>query len=169
MSIEQNIEHANKLKELRKDMGKSPLKKARYVAGKVALMKYFNPYMDWLYGIALSAALLKDIVDLVGIGSLPAIGTVITLMASITIFAVMFITGNFFKKRWAKKIGVVFMGTAVEIIFGLNFLPVETAIVIIVFYLALDDRRKEAEAAEKKKAQAASQHAHYSPRPEFAS
>lgn len=169
MSIEQNIEHANKLKELRKNMGKSPLKKAKYVAGKVALMKYFNPYMDWLYGIALSAALLKDIVDLVGVGSLPLIGTAVTVMASITIFAVMLITGNFFKKRWARKIGVVFMGTAVEIIFGLNFLPVETAIVIIVFYMALDDRRIVAEAAEKKRAQTENQRTNYSPQPEFTS
>lgn len=168
MATEEQIQHANRLKELRKNIGKSPLKKAKFVAGKLALIKHFDPFWDWLYGIALSAALLKDIVDLVGIGSLPVIGTVITLMATITIFAVMLITGNFFKKRWAKKIGVVFLGTAVEIIFGLNFLPVETAVVIIVFYLALDDRRKAAEAV-KEKAQAPDQSANYSPKLEFAS
>lgn len=156
MATEEQLQHAERLKDVRKKLPKSPLKKAKEIASKVSLAKYFNPFVDWLYGIALSAALLKDILDFVGIGSLPAIGTVITLMASITIWAVMIITGSAFKaikkRRFIMRYGVLAAGTLIEMVFGIDFLPIETFMVIYIFVSALEDRRDTKEKSEEKAA-----------------
>jgi hypothetical protein len=114
----------------------------------VSLMKYFDPFMDWLFGIALCFALFKDISDFVGLGSLPVIGTLITFMVSSIIGGIMFITGSTGKvanakrivKSLAKKWGALIAGTAVEMFFGLNFFPFETLVVAVVFYLTLQER-----------------------------
>jgi hypothetical protein len=114
----------------------------------VSLIKYFDPFMDWMYGIALCLAILKDVSDFVGLGSLPLIGTLITFCVSFTIGLIMFITGSGGKSKSAKRIakalikryGTLAAGTAVEMFFGLNFFPIETFMVIIVFYLTLQER-----------------------------
>jgi len=151
---EERERRANELQRVRKSLPKSPWGKAAFVAKKVSLAKYLNPFIDWLYGIALSAALLKDILDLVAIGSLPGIGTVITLMATITIWAVMIITGSAFKamktRRLILRYGVLAVGTLIELVFGLDFVPVETAMVVYIFVSALQDRRDAAEAIKNK-------------------
>jgi len=154
LSQEEREQHADRLREVRRDLPKKFKDKAKFVAEKVALLNFFNPWLDWLYGIALSAALLKDILDFVGIGSLPAIGTVITLMASITIWAVMIITGSAFKaikkRRLVMRYGVLAAGTLIEMVFGIDFLPIETFMVIYIFVSALEDRRDAAEAVKNK-------------------
>jgi len=114
----------------------------------VSLMKYFDPFMDWLFGIALCFALFKDISDFVGLGSLPVIGTMITGGVSVIIAGIMFLTGSTGKVANAKRIaeslakryGAWAAGTAVEMFFGLNFFPIETAMVVVVFYLTLRER-----------------------------
>ena len=89
---------------------------------------------------------LKDILDLAMIGSLPGIGSIITAMISITIGFIMFITGSSSNKRMAKSIfkryGTILIGSLLELVFGINFLPIETCIVIIVFYLTLKERQQ---------------------------
>lgn len=158
MATEEHIQHAERLRDVRKNLPKSPAQAAKKVKQFFSIWKYFDPFIDWLYGIALSAALLKDILDLVAIGSLPGIGTVITLMATITIWAVMIITGSAFKaikkRRLVMRYGVLAAGTLIEILFGLNFVPVETAMVVYIFVSALEDRR---DAKEKSDAKAAAQ------------
>jgi len=114
----------------------------------VSLMKYFDPFMDWLFGIALCFALFKDISDFVGLGSLPVIGTLVTFGVSFIIGMIMFITGSGGKrgnakrviKSLAKRYGTLVAGTGVEMFFGLNFFPIETAMVVVVFYLTLQER-----------------------------
>jgi len=54
--------------------------------GAFSLRKQVNIFDDMPYIIALIAALLKDALDLAFIGSLPGIGTVITICCSILIF-----------------------------------------------------------------------------------
>lgn len=156
MPNEEHMHRANALKEIRKKLPKNPAQAARFLANKALLAKYLNPFIDWLYGIALSAALLKDILDFVGIGSLPAIGTVVTIMASIVIWTVMIITGSSFKaikkRRLILRYGVLFGGTLIEVLFGINFIPVETAVVIYVFVSTLEDRRDAEIRAEEKSA-----------------
>ncbi len=157
MGTEEYLQRAERLADARKNLPKKFKEKAKFIAGRASLMNQFNPFIDWLYGIALSAALLKDILDLVAIGSLPGIGTVITLMATITIWAVMIITGSAFKaikkRRLAQRYGVLATGTFVEIVFGLNFIPIETAMVIYIFVSALKDRRDAKEKADLQSAQ----------------
>ena len=110
----------------------------------ISLGKYMDPFMDWLFGIALTLAIFKDISDFVGLGSLPLIGTLITFAVSFIIGMIMFITGSGMKKRIVKallkKYGVLIFGSFLEMFFGLNFFPIETFMVIIVFYLTLRER-----------------------------
>lgn len=157
MPTAEHIRHAERLREIRKNLPTSPVKAARSVAGKLSLMKYFNPFIDWLYAVALSIALLKDILDLVGIGSLPAIGTVVTLMASLTIWFIMIITGSAFKasrgRVLAKRYAVLLGTTIVEFVFGIDFLPIETFMVIYVFYSTLEDRGRAEQKAATRSAQ----------------
>jgi hypothetical protein len=110
----------------------------------ISLGKYIDPFMDWLYGIALTLAIFKDISDFIGLGSLPVIGTLITFAVSFIIGMIMFLTGSGMKKRivksLAKRYGVLIIGSLLEMLFGLNFFPIETSVVIIVFYLTLRER-----------------------------
>jgi len=161
MPNEKHIHRANALKEARKKLPKNPVQAARFVANKVLLAKYLNPFIDWLYGIALAAALLKDILDFVGIGSFPAIGTVVTIMASIVIWTVMIITGSAFKaikkRRLIMRYGVLVVGTLIEMVFGIDFLPIETVMVIYIFVSTLEDRRDAEIRAEEISAQQSAQ------------
>ena len=174
LSAEEKIHRANQLKDLRKNLGRSPLQKAKSVAKKVspfhtvALINYFNYWLDWLYGIALSVAILKDILNYTGLGSLPGIGTVLTWMASITIFAIMLITGNTGKAKWARRIGVWLFATFLEMIFGIDFIPWETFMVIIVYWMVLDDRRTTAEAKKAAQEETARQRQMAYAEPDFA-
>jgi hypothetical protein len=157
MVTEEHFQHAERLRDARKNLPKKFKDKARFVAKKVSLLNQLNPYLDWLYGIALSAAMLKDILDLVVIGSLPVIGTVITLMATITIWAVMIITGSAFKafrkRRLIKRYGLLAVGTLVEMVFGIDFLPIETCMVVYIFVSVLQDRRDAKEKSDLQTAQ----------------
>ena len=122
-------------------VAKSGIKEAKLA---FSLGKHLNPFIDWLFGIGLSLAILKDILDFVGIGSLPAIGTVITFCVSFLIGLIMFIVGAGGAKKairgMMKRFGVLAGGTGVEMFFGINFLPVETALTVAVFYMTLRDR-----------------------------
>lgn len=130
----------SQLKGMRQSMNK--LKEA---APSPKLLLYLEPRVDWAFGVALLTALLKDALDWVGLGSLPLIGTVITFMASTVIFGALMLTGSRSKKKQTKmvikKFGTLFGGSFVEAVFGLNFLPIESFIVIITFYLTLVERR----------------------------
>jgi hypothetical protein len=110
----------------------------------ISLGKYMDPFMDWMYGIALTLAILKDISDFVGLGSLPVIGTLITFSVSFIIGMIMFLTGSGMKKRFVKALlkryGALIIGSLLEMLFGLNFFPIETCMIIIVFYLTLRER-----------------------------
>ncbi|MFZ5982233.1 MAG: hypothetical protein ACOYS2_01495 [Patescibacteria group bacterium] len=110
----------------------------------LSLWKYLDPFMDWLFGIALSLAIIKDVLDFVGVGSLPAIGTAVTFCVSFAIGLIMFITGSRGAKKAVrgalKRFGVLAGGTGIELFFGLNFFPIESAVVVIVFYMTLRER-----------------------------
>lgn len=103
-----------------------------------------------IYGIAFSLALFKDLLDLAFIGSLPAIGTVITFCVSMAIGFVLLFDGisNSQRKvarRLTKKFLVLIAGTLAEgILFGLNFFPIETFTVFIIFWMSLTDRKRSA-------------------------
>jgi hypothetical protein len=82
----------------------------------------------------MAVAMFKDLLDFVFIGSLPVIGTVITAGLSFLIFALLFLTGS--KNQTSRRVIVLGLTTIVEgIFFGINFFPLETAAVFVIYYL----------------------------------
>lgn len=122
--------------------------------GAASLLKYAFDADFFLYAAALFVALLKDILDWIGIGSLPAIGTVITICISIFIFFMMLLAGSSGKMKMATRIVrrylILGVGSLIEFLFGINFLPVLTLTVLVIWFMALAEKKQEAE--EKKKA-----------------
>lgn len=117
------------------------IKKA--VAGNMDLSKYIE-VEDYIFvGMALAIAFLKDISDFVGIGSLPVIGTVVTIMATIFIGAAMYLAGSSSPRKnilFFRKAATYGIGMGIEMFFGLNFLPIETLMVVYLYYLLLKER-----------------------------
>ncbi len=101
-----------------------------------------------IYGTAMILAGLKDLLDLPLIGSLPAIGTVITFCVSIAIAFILMFDGNYglqrkVARRLTKRFLVLIAGTMIEgFLFGLNFFPFEMFTVFIIYWMALADRKK---------------------------
>lgn len=158
--------HAERLDKARRGSDKSEAEKAKELAkdaaklatpmGAFSLLKQIDFLGDIPYAAALGAAILKDLLDLVFIGSLPGIGTVITICCSIFITMMFFLAGvndNTAKKarRLAKsktfqktviRMLAVITGTIIEFVPGIDFFPVESAIVAIVYTWTLMDRKK---------------------------
>lgn len=87
------------------------------------------------YMPAFAVALLKDLLDLVLIGSLPGIGTIITVCFSLLIFFLLMLNGSGKKYSLTKKSLLLAGGAIVEgIFFGLNFLPIETMTVFLIYH-----------------------------------
>lgn len=158
---ESNENRARKLEERRsrdleakrigkqlKDM-RSSMKKLKKSAPSLKLLLYIDPRVDWAFGAALMAAVLKDFLDWVGFGSLPAIGTVITFMASTVIFGTLLLTGSRSKakntKMIVRKFGTLIIGSLMEMLFGLNFIPIESIVVAVTFYMTLVERKETGE------------------------
>ncbi|MDX9913580.1 MAG: hypothetical protein RBS77_03310 [Candidatus Moranbacteria bacterium] len=110
-----------------------------------------------IYGLAVSLALFKDILDLAFIGSLPAIGTVITFCISIAIGFILLLGGvsvsrRKVARRMTRRFLILIAGTLVEgIFFGLNFFPVETMTVLIIYWMELADRKADNRANKQEK------------------
>jgi len=100
---------------------------------------------DVLFVIPVSAAVLKDVSDVILIGSLPGLGTVVSICCSITIGLFTIVLGGGGAKKSAKgstKI-ILFLigGTLVEMVPGVDFVPVETVTAVLVYILVLQQRR----------------------------
>lgn len=99
-----------------------------------------KPSMLLYLGVAI-IAVFKDLLDLVGIGSLPGIGTIITLCFTFLIWILLaiFDRSNQHAKAnlgLARGLVVIFFGLVEAIGFGLNFLPIETLMVIVLYRFA---------------------------------
>jgi hypothetical protein len=123
--------------------------KAATPVGAATLLKYVNLANDLAFIPAIFAAVIKDILDFIGVGSLPAIGTVITICISIFIGFMMLLAGargkNGIAKGMMKRLMVLGGGTMAEMLFGLNFFPIETAVVILIYFMVLAERKQEAQ------------------------
>ncbi len=94
-------------------------------------------------------ALLKDLLDLVFIGSLPGIGTIITLCFTGLIWMLLTLfdhSGGKGNKQVARGIVIILFGLVEAIGFGLNFLPIETLIVVVLYQMAKSAWKKEEKA-----------------------
>jgi len=83
---------------------------------------------------------LKDALDLVLVGSLPVIGTIVTLCFAVAMFFVlMFSKTNrqLSDNRLLLRLGLVLLlGSMAEgFIFGINFLPMESITVLVMFLM----------------------------------
>lgn len=119
----------------------------------LSLPRYIEWGNDWPFVAALLAGILKDLLDFIGIGSLPAIGTVVSICISIFIGFMMLLAGSSGKRKMVKgamkRFMVLIGGTVAELLFGLNFLPIETIMVIAIYIMVLVER-KQAEEERKK-------------------
>lgn len=92
------------------------------------------------YTPALVLAIIKDLLDWVLIGSLPVIGTIVTFMFAVPIFICLMLVkanGSVADSRFVIRRLVIFLcGLAIEsFIFGLNFLPIETITIAVIFLM----------------------------------
>ncbi|EKD58867.1 MAG: hypothetical protein ACD_56C00037G0012 [uncultured bacterium] len=151
--------HAERLGKARAGSGNSEAKKTENLAtdaakmatpmGAMSLLKQINPIGDMPFVAAIGASMLKDLSDLVFIGSLPGVGTVITIMCSIFIFMMMLLVGGGGKKKVAnglvKKGGIILAGTLAGFMPGINFIPEATATALVVYFTTLSERKHEQE------------------------
>ncbi len=172
--------HAANLNTARKGSLKNSAKKAKKAVvdtiNVFALLKYIDPFIDWLFGIAIILAILKDLLDIVntaliaagGIGEMLII--LFTFFISVFIFLVMVITGSVGKvkmTRGAVKKILLVLGTAlVEAIPAIDLLPMETILVFVVIWMTLKNRKEAAQ--EKKAEQSTVKQAQASPEPALA-
>jgi len=99
-----------------------------------------------LYLGVMMIALLKDILDLAGIGSLPGIGTIVTLCFTFFIWMLLTLfdhSGGKSSKKAARGLVLVSIGLVEGIGFGLNFLPIETITVVLLYIMAKRAATKE--------------------------
>lgn len=129
--------------------GYNSLKKRMNVAKETLDTFKQVKFLDFVYLIALVAAILKDILDLIqatGIGFFIVI--VFTFIFSIFIFFMILLGGildtdSKIKFRGAmKKYLTLLFGTMAEMLFGLNFLPIETMTVIAIYIIVLKERKR---------------------------
>lgn len=114
----------------------------RSIANKVKKTKFTGekPSKILYLGVAM-IALFKDLLDLVGIGSLPAIGTVITVCLTFLIWILLLLFdksggGKKVNRAMARGILMILIGMVEGLFFGLNLLPIETTMVIVLYILA---------------------------------
>lgn len=101
---------------------------------------------DWMYGLALIAAILKDILDPIEAAAITYM-LVIAATFCVSIFiAMMMLLGSVMngsgrrQQKIIKSWLILMGGTTAELLFGINFLPIETFTVLLVYGLLLADR-----------------------------
>ncbi len=110
-----------------------------------------QPSKALYFGLA-AIALLKDLLDFAGIGSLPGIGTVVTLCFSFLIWILMTVfdrSGGKSNKVMGRNLVLLFASLVEAIGFGLNFLPIETLTVIVLYTMARKAAKKEEQRLQK--------------------
>jgi hypothetical protein len=128
----------------------NPKKIVKNIITSISLISLIE-LTDIFFLVAVMAAMVKDVLDCFVIPALPVIGTALTLMASITIMAAMFVCGASSANRSQakklvgkalKKYGTLVAGTSFEFFFGLNFIPTETFTAFLIFYFILQERKE---------------------------
>ncbi|TAK96412.1 hypothetical protein EPO05_01895 [Patescibacteria group bacterium] len=144
----------NKLREARKHGPQKALQEAKNMAKSFnplklgGLVRSINFGVDWLYWAAIAFGVFKDLLDLV-LGWFPGIGTVLGFMASIAIAFLVtmaaFMEGNSMggvQRRMARRFVILIAGTIAEMLMGLNIIPIETAVAVTIYVMALNARSK---------------------------
>ena len=142
---------------MRENLGRVRRGKVKDAQGRSAAHAKFTgekPSVVLYFGVSL-IALFKDLLDFVGIGSLPAIGTVITICLTFLIWILLAVFDNSSKNtryniKLIRGLVVIAFGLVEAIGFGLNFLPIETVMVFVLYQLAKRAWKKARKEADKK-------------------
>ncbi len=103
------------------------------------------------FGLA-AIALLKDLLDFAGIGSLPGIGTVVTMCFAFLIWILMTVfdrSGGKSNRVMGRSLVLLFASLVEDIGFSLNFLPIETLTVIVLYTMARKAAKQEEQRLQK--------------------
>jgi hypothetical protein len=133
------------------------IRKGHRAWGKAVKQTKFTgekPSMLLYLGISM-IALFKDLLDLVGVGSLPAIGTVITICITFLIWILFLVFdksggGSKTNRAIVRGLILIFVGLVEGLFFGLNLLPIETATIVVLYFLARHAYKKAKKEHEKK-------------------
>lgn len=119
----------------------------------LSLLSQISPADDWMYLLAFLAALTKDLLDLCIF--IFGIGDIIPLLASFIIdpfIFLMMILGSSgggrgraeqsMVKSTTKQGLIILVGSVTDDVPGINVLPIETFVVIVVYLMTLYDRVK---------------------------
>lgn len=144
-------QHAENLNAARKGSFKNSAanakKNIKAAANFVSLTAQINPFMDWLFGIALIFAIIKDILDPINNALITAGGVgeilivVFTAIISLLIAFVMLLTGSPGKKGLIKKFSLMIGTGLIESVPGIDLFPLESILVVILFWLTLAERK----------------------------
>jgi|GEM_PF-7105930 hypothetical protein len=87
---------------------------------------------------ALAVAIFKDMLDLIGVGSLPALGTIVTIFCTALIWIIISFddVGNAGNMKMMRGIVLVVVGILEGILFGLNLMPIESLTVMGLYVIA---------------------------------
>jgi hypothetical protein len=114
--------------------------------GAISLMKKINLFSDMPYVMAMGAALLKDLIDLLASETV-IFGVLFSVLCSIFIFMMMLLVGSGGKKKQAKgflkKILTLVAGGVADAVPFLGWIPIETATVAIIYVMVLMERDDE--------------------------
>jgi hypothetical protein len=112
--------------------------------GAVSLFKQIDIMSDMPYIAALGAALLKDLLDLVAAPTV-VLSILFSILCSIFIFMMLMLVDANGKRKGAKKflgkIGTLLLGGIADSIPGIDFLPIESLTVAVIYYLTLVERK----------------------------
>jgi len=146
-------QHASNLRAAQasslKNSAQTIQKNAKAAMNVASLATYIDPFMDWLFGISLLFAVIKDILDLIDTALYAAGGEILiiitTLLCSIIIGFVMLLTGSSGKNKLTrtvtKRILLLLGTTIVEMLPGIDILPLESLVVIIIIWMTLTERK----------------------------
>lgn len=99
-----------------------------------------------LYAGLACLALLKDLLDLALVGSLPGIGSVVTLCFSFLIWILMSVfdrSGGRSNNKVARSLTLLGFSMVESFGFGLNFLPIQTGTIIVLYLMTRSAWKKE--------------------------
>lgn len=112
--------------------------------GALSLFKQIDFLGDMPFVAAIGAALLKDLLDSVA-GPTVVLSILFSALCSIFIFMMLLLVGSHGKKKGTnnllKKIGILGAGGIADSIPGIDFLPIETLTVAVIYFLTLVERK----------------------------
>jgi len=120
-------------------------------SGFLSLGKYVDMLGDMPYFFAMMAAVLKDLSD-IAFAPTVFLPMIFSILCGIFIAMMLFLAGARKKKgaatQFVKSTIAIIAGSGADAIPGLDLLPIETMVVIVLYIWALMDRKSEAETGE---------------------